>query len=95
MVEWLERLGYGAKGRRKGVGHFGRAIRRLENSLCQRNSKCVPETNESRIKQRKDGDWFCLSYVVLRCSSPITPSTPKNIRLGNCYPWPFNVDVYR
>ena len=43
MVEWLERLDYGAESRRKVVSsRLDFAIRRLENSLCQRSSEWVP-----------------------------------------------------
>ena len=40
MVEWLERLDYGAESRRKVVrSRLGFAMRRLEKSLCQPRSK--------------------------------------------------------
>ena len=40
IVEWLQRLGYGAEGRRKVVSsRLGFAIQRLENSLCQPSRK--------------------------------------------------------
>ena len=53
VVEWLERLGYGAESRRKFVSsRLGFAMLRLENSLCQPSSKWVPVSNEGR---QKDG----------------------------------------
>ena len=43
VVEWLERLDYDAKSRRKVVSsRLGFAMRRLQNSLCQPSSKRVP-----------------------------------------------------
>ena len=39
-VEWLERLGYGAKSRRKVVSSkLGFDMRQLENSFCQSGNK--------------------------------------------------------
>ena len=64
-VEWLERLGYGAEKRRKVVSsRLGFAIRRLESSLCQSNSKWVPSSNQRRIRQQKEKDGLCLSSAV-------------------------------
>ena len=46
VVEWLERLDYGAENRRKVVSsRLGFAMRRQENSLCQPSSKWVPFSN--------------------------------------------------
>ena len=46
VVEWLERLDYGAESRRKVVNsRLGFAMRQLENSLCQPSSKWVPFSN--------------------------------------------------
>ena len=46
VVDWLERLDYGAESRRKVVSsRLGFAMRRLENSLCQPSSKWVPFSN--------------------------------------------------
>ena len=46
VVEWLERLRYGAESLRKVVSlSLGFAMRRLENSLCQLSSKWVPFLN--------------------------------------------------
>ena len=43
VVEWLERLGYGAESRRKVVrSRLCFAMRGLENSLCQPSSKWAP-----------------------------------------------------
>ena len=41
VVEWLEWLGYGAESRRNVMSsRLSFAIRRLENFVCQPNSKC-------------------------------------------------------
>ena len=65
VVEWLERFGYGAEKRRKVVSsRLGFAIRRLESSLCQPNSKWVPSSNQRRIRQQKEKDGLCLSSAV-------------------------------
>ena len=65
VVEWLEQLGYGAEKRRKVVSSMlGFAIRRLERSLCQLNSKWVPSSNQRRIRQQKEKDGICLSSAV-------------------------------
>ena len=65
MVEWLERLGYGAESRRKFVSsRLGFAMWRLENSLCQPSSKWVPFSNEGRLRQRKEKDGLRLSSAV-------------------------------
>ena len=54
-------LGYGAEKRRKVVSsRLGFAIRRLESSLCQPNSK----SNQRRIRQQKEKDGLCLSSAV-------------------------------
>ena len=57
MVEWLERLGYGAESRHKVVcSRLGTAMQRLENSLCQPSSKWIPFSNKGRLRQRKERD---------------------------------------
>ena len=54
MVEWLERLGYGAESRRKVVSlKLGFAMPRLENSLCHSNSKLVPFLELGKAKAAK------------------------------------------
>ena len=83
-VEWLERLSYGAEGRRKVVSlRLGFAIRRLENSLCQSSSKWLPFSNYGRTRQRKERDGIHLSFAVPRIQS--NPSVPMTIRLWEIF----------
>ena len=67
MVEWLERLSYGAESRRKLVSsRLSFAMRRLENSrdLCQANSIWVLFSNYEMIRQRKAREGLRLSSTV-------------------------------
>ena len=65
MVEWLERLDYGAEICRKvASSRLGFDMRRLENSLCQPNIKWVPFSNQGRLRQRKERDGLRLSSAV-------------------------------
>ena len=77
MVEWLERLDYGAESRRKGVSsRLGFAMRRLENSDCQHSSKWVPFSNKGRLRQRKERNGLRLSLAVLKIQWDSTPHCP-------------------
>ena len=55
VVEWLERLGYGAESRRKVVNsRLGFAIRLLENSLCQPSNKWETFSDQGKNKTAKE-----------------------------------------
>ena len=58
MVEWLERLGYGAESRRKVEFEAG-LCHATTVKLCQPSSKWVPVSNQRRIRQRKERDALC------------------------------------
>ena len=77
MVDWLERLDYGAESRRKVVSsRLGFAIRRLENSLCQPSSQWVPISNLGRIRQRKERDGLRLASAVPKTQWDSNPHCP-------------------
>ena len=84
MVECFERQDYGTKSRSKVVSsRLGFAMRRLENSPCQRSSEWVPFSNEGRLRQRKKRDGLHLSARELcpRYSGTLTPTAPTATRL--------------
>ena len=65
VVEWLERLCYGAESRLKTVSsRLGFLTGRLENSFCQPSFKWVHFSNCGRLRQRKERDGFHLSSPV-------------------------------
>ena len=52
MVEWLERLVYGAESHRKVMSRrLSFAMLQRENSLYQPNSKWVPFSSQGKIRQ--------------------------------------------
>ena len=58
MVEWSERLGYGAESRSKDVSSkLGFAMRRLENCLCQPSSEWVPFFESGKDNAAKGEGW--------------------------------------
>ena len=58
MVEWVERLDYGAESRRKVVSsRLGFTMRRLENSLCPPNRKWVLFFELGKAKAAKGEGW--------------------------------------
>ena len=58
MVEWLERLNYGAESRRKvESSRLGFAMRRLENFPCQPSSEWVLFFESGKDKPAKGEGW--------------------------------------
>ena len=58
MVEWVERLDYGAESRRKVVSsRLDFAMRRLENSLCPPSSTWVLFFELGKAKAAKGEGW--------------------------------------
>ena len=55
---------------------LGFAMRRLENSLCQPNSKWVPFSNKGRIRQRMERDGLRLSLAVPKIQWDSNPHCP-------------------
>ena len=77
VVEWLERLGYGAESRRKVVSsRLGFAMRRLENSICQPSSKWEPFSNQGKTWQRKERNGLRLSSAVSKIQWNSNPHCP-------------------
>ena len=57
VFEWLERRGYGAESRRKGVSsRLGFAIPLMENFFCQSSSKWVAFSNQRKNKAAKGAE---------------------------------------
>ena len=77
MVEWLERLDYGAESRRKVVSsRLDFAMRRLENSLCQPSSEWVPFSNQGRLRQQKERDGLRFTSAVAKIQWDSNPNCP-------------------
>ena len=63
MIEWLERLGYGAE-RKVVVQTLAWPL--MTGKHCQCSSKLVPVSNQGKIRQQKERDELNLSYAVLK-----------------------------
>ena len=80
VVEWLERLGYGAKSRRKVVSsRAGFAMLRLENSLCPLSSKWVPFSTKEGLGSERRGMDSAFHLLWPKYSGPTA------IRLWNTF----------
>ena len=89
MIEWLERIGYGAESSRKVVSsRLGFAIRRLENSLYQHRGKKVYFSNQRRIMQRKEQDGLRLLSVLPKIQWDSNLHCPYGY--GNPFTFTFN-----
>ena len=61
--------------------------------LCQPCRKCVPYSDQGRIRQRKERGGFRLSSAVPKNSGTRTPTVPTATRLWEPLPFHFLVGV--